>query len=228
MDNNNIPEPSDLSHGTSLQPMFPDTDSPFGNMYYRKEAARFLGVSLKTLDRYAEIGRLHQLKNVINGRIYYTEPELLAVLGSRLPQTKQVVLYCRSAVLGSRSNHGDSAASRLAEQVDRLSSYCVKAGIRVDKVIKDIGPGTGVVCLPGHDELLELVFRKKVSMVVIETPDRLARWGMGDIMARFLTWHGVELHVASPVLTREEYREEIKQDLADVLYQAKVLLGELS
>lgn len=205
---------------------FPKSVDPFNKMVYRKDAQRFLGVSEKTMTRYQERGLLHPIKNQVNGRILYQESEVLAVLGSKLNQKRDVILYCRTAVLGSTGPKGQTASSRLAEQVDRLSSYCVHAGIRVDETITDLGPGNGSRRLPGLDRLIEKVLRHQVSLVVIETPDRLARWGMGEILARFLSWHGVELHVASPVLTRDEYREEIKQDLAEVLLEAKKLLGE--
>ena len=227
MDKQREVEPTSDSVGHSLDLAFPGADGFLGGMVYRKDACKFLGVQRQTVLRYEQKGTLQPYKNQVNGKVYYLEANVLAVLGSRLPQAKSVVLYCRSAVLGSRSDVGRSASARLAEQVDRLSSYCVRAGIRVDKVITDIGPGTGKSILKGHDTLIEMVLRKQVSTLIIETPDRLARWGMGEILERFLTWHGVTLHVASPVLSREEYREEIKQDLADIIYDSKHLLGEI-
>lgn len=210
-----------------LDKAFPRAEGPLGSMIYRRDACKFLGIKSKTCNRYEKRGILIPIKNRANGRVYYTEANVLAVLGSKLPQKRKVVLYCRSAVLGSRSKTGESMDSRIKDQVDRMSSYCVRAGIRVDEVIQDTGPGTGLKALPGHDRLLEMVMRKEVSLLVVETTDRLARWGMGKVLERFLEWHGVELHVASPVLTREEYREEIKQDLAEILYESKKLLGEI-
>jgi predicted site-specific integrase-resolvase len=205
---------------------FPGSMEPYNRLVKRKDAQSFLGVCYRTLLRYEESGKLHPVKNRINGRIMYQEAEVLAVLGSKLNQKKEVLMYCRTAVLGSTGPKGRTASSRLAEQVDRLSSYCVHAGIKVDEVLTDLGPGNGSRRLPGLDRLIEKVLRHKVSLLVIETPDRLARWGLGDMMDRFLAWHGVEVHVASPVLTRDEYREEVKQDLAEVLLEAKKLLGE--
>ena len=197
-----------------------------GRMVYRREAMKFLGVLKPTILRYEKRGVLHPIKNVVNGKVMYTEANILAVLGSKLKQTKQVVLYCRSAVLGSRSNQGNSAAKRLADQVDRMQSYCVRAGIRVDTLIQDIGPVTGNKALSGHDKLLEMIIRKQVSLLVVETEDRIARWGMSKMFYRFLEWHGVEVHIASPTLTRDEYREEIKQDLTELIYEARELIGE--
>lgn len=198
-----------------------------GRMLYRKDAVKFLGVHKRTVMRYEQKGLLIPIKNQVNGRVMYTEANVVAVLGSKLKQTKRVVLYCRVAVLGSRGEPGESAPARLARQVDRMQDYCVRAGIRVDEVIKDVGPVNGRKALEGHDKLIELVMRKQVSLLVVETEDRIARWGMGHLFRRFLEWHGVEVHVASPVLLREEYREEIKQDLTELIYEAKRSLGEI-
>lgn len=212
---------------TGMALAFPGADGPLGRMVYRKEAARFLGITQQTLLRYEIRGLIKAHKNVVNGRVHYIDTELLAVLGSRLDQSRGVVLYCRSAVLGSKNNPNNDVQARLEEQVDLMASYCVKAGIRVDEVIKDVGPGTGKAGLPGLDRVIELIIRRKVSMVVVETPDRLARWGMGHVLEQFLAWHGVELHVACPALARKDLIEEIKQDLTEIMYESRRLLGEL-
>lgn len=222
-----MPQKVPVQTGHTLNPMFPGEEGPLGRLVYRKEAARFLGVTRQTMARYELDGRLKPFKNVVNGRVYYDLDNVLAVLGSRAPQSKMVLLYCRSAVLGSKNNPNNDVHARLEEQANLMVSYCSKAGIRVDEVIKDVGPGTGQVGLPGLDRLMELVIRKKVSMVVVETPDRLARWGMGHILERFLAWHGVELHIACPALARKDLVEELKQDLTEIIYESKRLLGEL-
>ena len=116
--------------------------------------------------------------------------------------------------------------ARLRDQVDRCTEYSTRAGIRVDRIIQEIGKGHTLNGRSGIDQLLDLVFRKKVSMIVVECPDRLARWGMGEVLERFLTWHGVELHVISKGWSRAEFREEVKEDLAGILFEAKRLLGE--
>ena len=205
---------------------FPGLEGTLGRVVYRKHAARFLGVTRMTLTRYEKAGKLTPYKSQINGRVFYAEAELLALLGSRLKQARSVVLYCRSAVLGSRSDKGNSARERLNQQVQRMSQYCLAAGIRVDLTITDIGPGTGSKDMDGYNLLIDKVLRHEVSLVVVETPDRLARWTLGRVFEKFLAWHGVQLHVACPTLIREEYQEEIKQDLTELIYESKKLLGE--
>lgn len=199
---------------------------PTGDILYRKEAAKFLGISPKTLTRYVQAGKLRNWKNQINGRVYYDRAELLSLLGSRLPQTREVWVYCRAAGLPDQGAAGVSAKKRLDAQVDRVLEYCTRAGIRVDQVVQEIGKADSLEDRPGLDRLMEKILRKEISMVVVETPDRLARFAGAEVLQRFFAWHGVEYHVIQKTLHLKEYRDEIKDDLAGVLFRAKQLMGD--
>jgi excisionase family DNA binding protein len=199
---------------------------PMGSLVYKKQAAAYLGVSTKTLERYVADGRLRPYKNQVNGRTYYDRSDILRLLGSRLPQDRTVVLYCRAAPMESTAGKkGQSAEARLQAQVDRCTQYCTAAGIRVDRTIAEVGRGESLKDRRGWTEIMDLVLRKQVSMIVMETPDRLCRWGMREVFEQFLTWHGVELHVIQPVLQLQEFRDELTEDLAGLVYEARQLMG---
>jgi predicted site-specific integrase-resolvase len=210
------------------QALTPDSrpliEFPTGELVYKKGAAEFLGISLKTLDRYVKAGTLRHWKNEINGRIYYDKQDLLKLLGSRLPQTREVVVYCRAAGIPDQGSAGVSSRTRLQAQVDRVLGYCTAAGIRVDRVIGDIGKAGNLTGRSGVDKIFDLVLRKQISMVVVETPDRLARFAGAEILERFLTWHGVELHVIQKGLYTEEYRDELKDDLTHLILESRALI----
>ena len=193
---------------------------------YKKEAAQFLGVSLKTLEGYVNRGSINKWKNEINGRTYYDKQELLKLLGSRLPQTREVVVYCRAAGIPDQGSAGVSSRTRLQAQQDRVLQYCTAAGIRVDQVIAEVGKAGSLVGRSGLDKIFDLVLRKQVSMVIVETPDRLARFAGAEILERFLTWHGVELHVIQKTLYSEEYRAELKEDLSYLILESRALIGD--
>lgn len=199
---------------------------PTGDLLYRKEAAQYLGISAKTLDRYVKAGRLRNWKNEINGRVYYDRADLLKLLGSRLPQSREVIVYCRAAGIPDQGQAGVSAAKRLQTQVDRVLEYCTRAGIRVDRVIQEVGKAGSLENRPGLDQVMELVLRKQVSMLVVETPDRLARFSGQELIERFMAWHGVEYHVIQKTLHLKEYRDEIKEDLAGIIFTARNQMGE--
>ena len=198
---------------------------PLGNLVYRKQASAFLGVSPRTLDNYVKEGKLTPYKNQVNGRIYFDQADILKLLGSRLPQNREVVLYCRAAPMPDKGSAGVSAEKRLSAQVDRCTRYCTAAGIRVDRTISEVGKGESLKDRRGWTEIMDLVLRKRVSMIVMETPDRLCRWGMREVFEQFLTWHGVELHVIQPVLQLQEFRDELTEDLAGLVYEARQLMG---
>lgn len=198
---------------------------PMGSLIYRKQAAKFLGVSPKTIDNYVKAGALKPYKNQINGRVYFDQSDVLKLLGSRLPQSRGVVLYCRSAPLPNKGPASIAAETRLAEQVERCNRYCTAAGIRVDRTVAEVGRGETLKGRKGWSEIMDRVLRKQVSMIVVETPDRICRWGMAEVFPDFLAWHGVELHVIQPVLQLQEYRDELTEDLTNIVYQARQLMG---
>lgn len=202
----------------------PLTPFPTGELVYKKDAAQFLGVSLKTLEGYVNRGSIHKWKNEINGRTYYDKQELLKLLGSRLPQKRDVIVYCRAAGIPDQGAAGVASRTRLQAQVDRVLAYCTAAGIRVDHVITDIGKAGNLTGRSGVDKIFDLTLRKQISMVVVETPDRLARFAGAEILERFLTWHGVELHIIQKGLYTEEYRDELKDDLTHLILESRALI----
>lgn len=197
---------------------------PNGDYIYRRPAADFLGISPKTLDNWTRQGRLQAYRNPVNGRVYYERADVLTLLGRRLPQDRLVVLYCRATPPGQGRTR-ESAEARLGEQENRCRDYCRKAEIRVDRVISELAHGDSARGRKGWAELFDLIMRKKVSTLVVETPDRICRWGMGELFEQFLAWHGVRLHVIQPVLQLQEFRDELTEDLTGLVYQARGLMG---
>jgi predicted site-specific integrase-resolvase len=197
---------------------------PMG-MVYKKHAAAFLGVSAKTLERYISAGLLTPFKNQVNGRVYFDKGDVLKLLGGRLPQNRTVVLYCRTATIPNQGNAGVAADKRLAEQVERCTRYCTAAGIRIDRTIAEVAKGGSLKDRRGWTEVMDLIMRKQVSMIVVETPDRICRWGVREMFEDILAWHGVELHVIQPVLQLQEYRDELTDDLTHIVYEARQLMG---
>lgn len=211
-----------MEHETQTEPK----PFPSGELMYKKDAAKFLGISLKTLEGYVAKGVIDKWKNQINGRTYYDRAQLLKLLGSRLPQSREVWVYSRAAPIEGNNHTGTGAKARLAAQTARVLQYCQAAGVRVDRVVEDIGRAGDLAGRSGLDKIMDGVLRKQISTIVIETPDRIARFAGAEIIERFLTWHGVELHVVNKHLNTEEMREELKSDLADLILESRRLIGD--
>jgi predicted site-specific integrase-resolvase len=97
----------------------------------------------------------------------------------------------------------------------------------VDRVVQEIAKAGTAHRRAGLNEVLEAALRKRISMIVVETPDRLARFAGQDLLEKTLRWHGVEVHVIQKHLHSEEFREELKEDLTELIYDSRSLLGEL-
>ena len=201
-------------------------DGPTGNLISAKEACRRLGVTKRTLLKYVEKGLLTPHRNVVNRRTYYDVDDLLKMYGYRLPKNRRVVAYCRAARLQDQGSAGVSAEERLSKQIDRVQTYCAKAGIQIDEIIADVAGATQIdERSAGFNRLMEAVLTKQCGVLVVENFDRIGRWVAAGFMKRFLLWHGVEIVEIMPTWQLEEYRIEAKQDLADVLVEAKKLMG---
>lgn len=206
-----------------IEPTIPQTP-PTGELISSREAAQRLGVTLRTLGRYIEQGKITPMKNRVNGRIYIDSDQILYLLGSRVPQDRLVIIYCRAAPIPDSGAAGVSSFTRLRDQLDRVQAYCTARGIRVDEVVQEIRRANRLDDnAPGLNKILDLVMRKKVSTLIIETPDRLARFLAWDILERVLIYHGVDVHIIQPKVGRQEYIDEIKEELVDIIASAKGL-----
>lgn len=206
-----------------IEPTIPQT-LPTGELISSREAAQRLGVTTRTLGRYIEQGKITPMKNRVNGRVYIDSDQILYLLGSRVPQDRLVIIYCRTSPIPDHGAAGVSSTSRLRSQLDRVQGYCTARGIRVDEVIQEVRRANRLDDnAPGLNRIMDLVVRKKVSTLIIETPDRLARFLAWDILERVLIYHGVDIHIIQPKAGRQEYIDEIKEELVDIIASAKEL-----
>lgn len=216
-----------MGHRTLPIPSFETKVWPEGMAIQLEEASKLLGVSPRTVQRYADKGLLKRWQNKANFKVYYDKAEVMAILGCNPQMIKREnILYCRAGIFDN-PGPGLSAQNRVAEQAQRMIKYCTNAGIKIHQVIQETRPSNDLGSTPELDNIIERVLRKEIGMLVVETRDRLGRFDTIPLWERFFQWHGVHFHVANEVLPLEEYREEIKGDLADIIYQAKVLLGEI-
>ena len=208
-------------------PPFETEHWPEGTAIVLDDVIKLLGVSRRTVERYIERGLLKRWKNKANNHIYYDKAQVMSILGCDPRRiNKENILYCRAGIFDN-PGPGLSAQNRVEEQAQRMIKYCTLSGIKIHQVIIETRASNDLGSTPELDNIIERVLRKEVGMLVVETRDRLGRFDTVPLWERFFQWHGVHFHVANEVLPLEEYREEIKGDLADIIYQAKVLLGEI-
>ncbi len=101
-------------------------------MRYRPhEFAEIAGVTVKTLQRWDNSGKLNA-ERTIGGHRYYTDDHLRQIKGIA-KVTKKKVIYCRVS--------SSAQKPELKNQVEAMTSFCTANGVVIDKVIEEIGGG---------------------------------------------------------------------------------------
>ncbi len=157
------------------------------------EWARQNGITYKTAWKWWKAGKLPvPARQMPTGTILVDAPQASASEGA--------VLYARVASADQKSD--------LDRQVARLSVFAAERGLRVAKVVAEVGSG------PSGDRkgLLAVLRTAEYGKIVVEHRDRLARFGAEYVEAA-LAASGRRLVVMDP----EEVKEDLPQDALDVL-----------
>src|SRR5260221_7819541 len=134
------------------------------------EAARALGVSVKTIQRWDKAGLLSVTRTATNQRRIpvATVHQLLKGQGKAL----RCAIYAR--VSSAKQEH----EGNLTRQVERLQSEAQKRGYSVVALIQEQGSSLNEH-RRGVKKLFKLVDQQDIDLVLIEYPDRLVRFGFG-------------------------------------------------
>lgn len=183
---------------------------------WAKEAMEVLGCSYNTLKAWSKKGRIRYSEDA-KGRKMYWDDDVYALLGKRLVRDNWAVAYCR--VTGTT----ESSRRLMLQQQQRVRNWCLQRGITIDKLYDDWAPATdfSLDWRPGLHELIQDVIKKKISVIIVETPDRLARVGW-ELFPAWFRYYGVEVVVIDSAISIPEYQQEQERDLANLLLKAGV------
>ncbi len=178
-------------------------------LLHPKEAAAELGVSIRTLIRWDEAGKLRTVRTVGNQRrIPIEEISRLRRLDKGLAGAERCVLYARVSSVRQEPD------GNLSRQTERLKEAASERGYQVVQVITEQASSLNER-RKGMKRLLALVGQRAVEVVLIEYPDRLVRFGFGYLEEAF-RWQGVRLEVLDPPKQLEP-TEELVQDLLTIV-----------
>ena len=97
------------------------------------EFAKRVGVSVKTLHRWDETGKL-PAKRTPSGHRYYLESDLAIALGKEATKSKRkIVVYTRVS--------SSAQKPELQNQVLAMEQFCLGKGLIVDEWISEVGGG---------------------------------------------------------------------------------------
>ena len=162
------------------------------------EAARKLGVHVKTLQRMDKEGRIRVVRTP-GGRRRFPESEVHRLMGER--EDRHPVLYARV------SSHGQK--KDLERQKERLQRAFpgaelhtdIRSGLKFDR--------------PGFLAVLQAVQERRVSRVVVAYEDRLARFGV-DLLRQVFAAYGTTLEVLDPT-PKDTPKSELANDLIAII-----------
>ncbi len=161
-------------------------------------------------------GKLRTTK-MPNGKVMYWDDDVYALLGKKIQKENWSVAYCR--VPGTT----ESDRRLMLRQQQLIREWCAKRGVSLEKLYDDWCPSTDFSMdgRPGLHELIQDVIKKKISVIVVETPDRLARVGW-EIFPSWFKYYGVEVIVINSAIVVPEYQQEQERDLTNLLLKAGV------
>ena len=171
------------------------------------QAAKMLGITVKTLQRWEREGRLLPAARTASNRRRHTESQLRAFLLLPLAATpRRVLAYCRVS----------SAAQRpgLANQRRVLEQFAVARGLAGIEYLEEVGGGLNFG-RKRFQALMDAIGRGEVATLVLAHRDRLTRFGF-DWFEHYAALHGCELLVLNQERLSPE--QEMVQDLMTIVH----------
>ena len=170
------------------------------------KAAAYLGVGVKTLQRWDREGRLKP-ERTSTGRRAYTKAALDVVL-NRVPQqaARIPVAYCRVSSAAQKPD--------LKNQRRVLEDFCAARGVANVEFVEEVGGGLNLK-RKKFVALMDRIEARQVSHLIIAHKDRLVRFGF-SWFERFCAEHGTELLVLNNEQLSPE--QEMVQDLLTIVH----------
>ncbi|MDJ0736987.1 MAG: IS607 family transposase [Nostocaceae cyanobacterium] len=136
------------------------------------EAASKLGVSVKTIRRWADAGKIRSDRTPSGHRRFYVS-DLLRMTAKPVHNERKTINYAR---VSSHDQKDD-----LQRQAEVLEQFCVAKGWEYE-TIQDLGSGLNYK-KKGLNKLIKLILTNQVERLVITHKDRLLRFGAELIFA---------------------------------------------
>ena len=149
---------------------------------------------------------LYQMKihNRIKTKPYLTTSYLIY---DEDEQINDVAIYCR---VSSTSQKKD-----LENQIDYSRKYLISKGINPKYIFQDIASGMNEK-RKGLNELLQLVYNKKIKTIYITHKDRLTRFGFG-YLENICNSFGVNIEIIN-LEDDKSFQEELAEDLISIIH----------
>jgi excisionase family DNA binding protein len=186
-------------------------------MYTPAQAAKRLGVSVKTIHRWDKAGKLKTVRTAGNQRRIPAQ-EVRRLLGLK------PVFAPRCAVYARVSSQKQAKDGNLERQKQRLLEAAAEKGYQVVAVIAEQASGLNEN-RRGLHRLFALAARGEIDLVLVEFKDRLARFGFSYI-ERALGLAGARVEILEEDQTKSPVEELVEDMLSIVTVFSARLYGQ--
>ena len=171
-------------------------------------AAKLLGVSVKTLQRWEREGRLIPVSRTDSNRRLYTEAQIREFIGLRnaVSEPTRLVAYCRVSSAAQKPD--------LANQRKVLEEFVVAKGLANVEFIEEVGGGLNFK-RKRFLALMDEIGRRELKTLILAHRDRLTRFGF-EWFEHFAKINGCELLVLNQ--ERLSPGQEMVQDLMTIVH----------
>lgn len=173
-------------------------------IYKPKEMAKKLNVTVRTLQRWDNEGKLPAKRSPTNRR-YYTDDQLIQFLG-KPTDNRKTVAYARVSTYGQKDD--------LKDQINFIRQYANSKGVILDESITDVGSGLNYN-RKKWNQLLHDVEQDKVKTIFITYKDRFIRFGF-DWFNRFCNEHNTKIIVLNNPDTSPD--KELVDDVISIIH----------
>lgn len=184
--------------------------------YKPHEFAKIVGVTVKTLQRWDNSGKLPAKRTPSNYR-YYTDDDLRIALGEK-PQLKvrNVVVYCR---VSSENQH-----SELKNQVKAMEEFANNCGYQVTETVWEVGSGLNFKRKRFMQMIISMI-KGEIEVILVAHKDRLCRFAF-DLVEQLAAYSDCKIVVANQTHLSPE--SELYQDLMAIIHCFSSRLYDIS
>lgn len=181
-------------------------------MYSISEFANLINVTQTTLRNWDKNGKLKPIV-LESGHRRYTTEHLNQVHGIK-SLDKINVLYCRESTRNQKES--------LIKQEETLKIYCLKNGLKIDKVISEFGSALNYK-RPGLLELIDLITSQRIENLIIFYKDRLVRFGF-DLFEQMSKKYNFNIIIVDNSETDKSKEKEFADDIISIIHHFSMKL----
>lgn len=168
------------------------------------EAAEIMGVSVKTMRRYADDNKVPSERSPSGHRKFYR---------SQLQAVSKTQLSDRITINYARVSSHDQKAD-LARQAQALEDYSTKHGWSFE-TIQDLGSGLNYK-KKGLKRLIKMILRGEVERLVVNHKDRLLRFG-AEIIFYICDEFNTEVVIVNKTKKERDFEAELVTDMIELV-----------